>query len=212
MFDPRALISILTCCCMWHPIWSVEPKPVAPLMNASSLSDVVLKTSTYQDYKIGGALNSRKVMLLIFPGGWDVYSVHALKVLRNVEASLAQQEIQIIAVCMDSPLEIKGLLENHDIPFVIASDTQNIVARKLDALTPLDDARESQLRSAGIDVRESSGEAGQVGGEIPLLRLCVFDQQGTLVASWTSTDADTLISADTVLEMAARLNVLPPES
>lgn len=174
--------------------------------NASALEDVVLKTSTYQDYKLGRAVHLRKVALLVFPGAWDPYSIHALKILRNMEPSLADLDVQIIGVTMDSPLKVQKLLEAHDIPFVIASDPENIVARLLGTIEIIDEKQKEKLRHAGVDF--TSGDTSH-DIALPVLQLSFFLEDGSLRGLWTASSEEALISSDKVKELATQLNVPP---
>ncbi|MBX2825216.1 MAG: peroxiredoxin family protein [Gammaproteobacteria bacterium] len=169
-------------------------------MSVALLETVTLQTSSYQEYKLGRALMRRKATLLIFPGAWDPYSVHALKVLRNVESELAAMDVQIIAVTADSPLKIKELLDEHDIPFVVASDPELQVAQRFGMTETVDNARRAQLKPAGVDEVQM----------LPTLNLLFFREDGVLEYHWRPNEAELLISQERVKEMAAHLHMPPP--
>jgi len=173
----------------------------AQKLSISKLESIVLKTSSYQDYKIDRALLRRKALLLIIPGAWDPYSIHVLKVLRNVDAELAAMGVQVIAVSADSPVRIKNLQDEHDIPFVVASDPELQVARSFDMLQSIDSKRKSQLKSIGV------GEVEQLA----ILNLLFFREDGGLENHWESTEMQRIISQEQVKKMAAHLNALPSE-
>ncbi|MEM6885173.1 MAG: redoxin domain-containing protein [Verrucomicrobiota bacterium] len=170
-------------------------------LHVSSLEGLVLKTSTYQDYKIGRALIRRKAVLLTFPGTWDPYSIHALKVMRNVEVELADMDVQIIAVTTDTPLKIKELLDEHNIPFVVASDLENRVAQSLGLVETLDEARLEQLKTTRAVIPEH--------GTLALLNILFFRADGELESRWAPTQDGALITQEEVREMAAHLHMPP---
>lgn len=167
-------------------------------ISVSALQDIVVQNSSYQDYRIGRALLSRKAALLTFPGVWDPYSIHSLKVLRNVEARLSEMNIQIIAVTIDSPLKVGDLLEKYEIPFVVVSDPENQVARKLGAIEEIGDTLESQLKGAGVSMQGQQSY-------LPALKLFLFGQDGILQQHWKPTPEDLLLNQERVLDMAIRL-------
>ena len=186
---------------LWaDPLVSPDPEPF-PLLGVSKLESVVVKTSSYQDYKIDRALIRRKAILLVFPGSWDPYSIHVLKVLRNVDAELAAMDVQVIAVSADSPIQIKSLLDEHDIPFVVASDPQLQVATRLNMVETVDAARREKFKRIG------AGEVEQVS----TLNLLFFREDGEVDSHWHPTESELLISQEQVKKMAAHLHVLPSE-
>jgi len=186
-------------------LWAVIPNSYGEdspkSLKVSSLDSIILKTSSYQDYKIGRALMRRKTVLFIFPGSWDPYSNHVLKVLRNLEADLAADNVQVIAVTTDSPLRIKNLQDKHDIPFVVASDPELWVARQFKMTESVAPARLEHLKQAG---------AGEFK-VLPTLNLLFFREDGELGGQWHPTEQDLIISQERVKEMAAHLHVPPTE-
>jgi len=175
-------------------------------VGSSILKEVVVKTPTYQDYYIGRALGSRKAALLIFPGTWDPYSIHSLKVLRNIEADLADLDVQIFAVTSSSPLMLQKLLETHEIPFLVTSDQENKVARLLGATEFLSSRKVDQLKKVGIGIYLDR-ESGKP--EAASLRLYLFRNDGLLLEGWEPSIGNGLISADEIIKMAAQLDAPP---
>lgn len=179
--------------------WAVSASEKQQSFRVDMLDSAVLKTSTYQDYHISRALKRRKAALLIFPGAWDPYSIHALKVLRNVEAELAAMDVQVIAVTADSPVKIKELLDEHDIPFVVASDPALLVADRFGMIEKVHSSRLKQLQHAGV------GEVKRLS----TLNLLFFREDGKMESLWRPGEDDLLISQQQVKDMAAELHVLP---
>lgn len=170
-------------------------------LDVRHLEGVILKNSTYQDYNLGRAVQRRKVILVVYPGYWDPYSVHTLKVLRNLDTELAGMNIQVIAVSMDSPVNVKKVIDDHKLPFVVISDPDSVAAKRLDATEPFTLEKKEKLQQAGISL--GSGVSPSV---LPKLHLFIFREDGSLAQRWYPETEKVLISADEIKDMVQELS------
>jgi hypothetical protein len=162
---------------------------------------VVLKTPGFQDYDLGRALQRRLALLVIFPGGWDPHSIHALKVLRNYEPELADRDFQVLVVGPDRSRWMQELLEEHQLPFVLLSDPSHEVGRLLGIMEPIPEDRKKRMEEAGIDLVRRTGSAQE---SLPALSFCFFGSDGEMHYLWQPDVPGEVVTAEAIRERAIK--------
>lgn len=170
-------------------------------VTAEDFSGIVLKTPGFQDYQLGRALKRRLALLVVFPGGWDPHSIHALKVLRNHGPDLVDRDFQILIVGPDRSRWMQELLDEHQLPFVLLSDPGHQVGRLLGIMETIPEDRKKRMEEAGIDLIQRTGS---VQASLPKLSFCFFGSDGTLHFLWQPKVPGEVVTAEPIRERAIK--------
>ncbi|MEM6820407.1 MAG: redoxin domain-containing protein [Verrucomicrobiota bacterium] len=168
-------------------------------IQAKDFSGIKLKTATLEDYNLGRAVMRRNVVLIIYPGGWNPYGIHGLKMLRNSEQELNKFEFQTIAVTPDLSRGIRETLDKHQLPFVLLSDPEHQVARILKCLEPLTEDKKHKLKESGIDL---ISRTGRIQSEIPRVTFCFIGADGGVHRLWLLEDDTEIPNQEKLIEWA----------
>ncbi|MGF1678442.1 MAG: redoxin domain-containing protein [Candidatus Methylacidiphilales bacterium] len=171
-------------------------------LSETTFSGIVLHTVSKQEFDFFRATRRKKVALLLYPGDWDPYSVHALKVLRNSESVLMEWDYLVVVISPDRPEVQRRLYERMALPFVQLYDPEHQVARALGLMADLSSDRAAKLSSAGIDLLERTG---RVQGSLPQLSLTLIHRDGIRFERWRPSEKGLLLDTEWITRNASPL-------
>lgn len=140
---------------------------------------------TLGEKKVSEWLKSGPLVVTFYRGGWCPYCVSQLKELDTALSQLKEKKANLVAISPETPGEVRKTQKKNDLDFVLLSDKDNALARKLDLVFKVEDDVEEEYRGFGINLEKSQGNRKN---ELPVPATFVVGTDGKI--KYVFADAD----------------------
>lgn len=163
----------------------VRPADVEPLAVGEQVPEVSVRNSNGEPVELRSLLGEGKLVIVFYRGGWCPYCNSHLADLKKIEPQISAKGARLIGICMDRPELIARYEAEHPLPFPLYSDGAADAIRAFRVAYRVTDDEVERLRSAGIDLIESSGHAHKL---LPAPAVFIASKEGRLVYTFHSAD------------------------
>lgn len=164
---------------------------VRPILVGTELPAAAVQTLDGEATDLRKVLDGKPAVLVFYRGGWCPFCVLQLSSLRHLEAGLAKQGVQIVAVSPDAPAALKATLEAEPLGYTLISDADANAIQALRIAFKVDDKTLEAYKGYGIDLEQASG--GRVHHALPVPSVFVVDANGVVQFSYVNPDYRTRV-------------------
>jgi peroxiredoxin len=174
-----------------------EPEATAPEAAASAeqinaigvgetIPPVTVQTVGGQPFDLRQAVAAKPAVLVFYRGGWCMFCNRHLAELGQLQPQLTELGYQILAISPDRPEELARSVDQHQLTYVLLSDSSMSAARAFGLAFRMEEALvETYKNDYGIDLEAASGQAHH---ELPVPAAFVIDRSG--IIRYASVNAD----------------------
>lgn len=132
-----------------------------------------LPNAVGNNIKLGDILQTQKVVLIFYRGGWCPFCNLWLREFQNLLPDFEKANAIMVAVSPQVPDKSLSTEEKLDLKFQVLSDIGNKIARKYVGILKYEGSSKKALENVGVDLSEHNNDET---GEVPIPAVFVIGQ------------------------------------
>lgn len=155
------------------------------------LPNIALPNAKGENVRLYDLLESQKVVIIFYRGGWCPYCNLELKAFQKSLPDFKAKGAQLIAISPELPDHAVTTSEKNELSFQVLSDVNNELAKQMHLLYPLPDEIVSLYLKFGINLETSQGN---LANSLPIAATYIVEQDGKI--SYAFLEEDYKLRAD----------------
>ncbi|MDH7603699.1 MAG: peroxiredoxin-like family protein [Melioribacter sp.] len=176
---------------------------ICPIKIGAEIPSAIIKTIEGKEVDIKEVIKRQKSIVIFYRGGWCPYCNMHFSELQKVEDDLLKLGYKIIAVCMDSPENLRATLDKYNMKYELYSDSKANAVKEFGIAFKVDDDYLNKLKSYGMDLEASSGETHHI---LPVPSVFIIDDKGVIQFEYVNPDYKVRLKGNILLEIAREFN------
>jgi peroxiredoxin len=173
---------------------------VTPLLNGQTLPDAKLMDTSGNSVSLQQLTDGKATLIIFYRGGWCPYCSRQLAELKDVEAALVAQGIQLLAISPDSPERLQQTQLKTETPIKLLSDPQMEAIRNFGLGFYLDDKTADRYRGKlGVEFVSLKNESKVA---LPVPAVYLVNSDGLIVFNYVNPNFKVRVSANLLLSAA----------
>ena len=192
--------ALLLWCCLSFSLKAqdvaAKATDVSPLLIGEKAPDLTVKTSEGNQVKLLTILTERPAVLIFYRGSWCPYCNTHLAELQGIEDKILELGYQIIAISPDSPDNIQGSIDKHNLKYKLLSDDDVNVAKHFGIAFTVPESSKGRLAKASDGINS---------GMLPVPSVFVLNKEGEILFEYINPDYKRRITASLLLSVLTSL-------
>ena len=173
--------------------------PNTPLKVGAPIPDVTLRTADDTAVSLRKLVSEKPTVLIFYRGGWCPYCNRHLHALAGIEQDLVAAGVQLIAISMDQPSQLKATPDREQLPYRLLSDSDATAVKAFGLAFTVDDATIEKYKTYKIDLEAASGQSHHI---LPHPAVYIAGTNGVIRFAYFNPDYKIRLEPAKVLEAA----------
>ncbi len=143
-------------------------------------------------------LEKGKVVISFYRGGWCPYCNMELRALQEILPEIKDIKASLVAISPETPDNSLTTSEKNELKFIVLSDIDNHVARKIGLIFQMPEDLREVYHSFNLDVPKHNGNFDY---ELPMPATYVVDKDRTIIYAFVSEDYTERANPSEILKM-----------
>jgi len=177
---------------------------INPLKVGATIPNARLQTVAGDKVGLKNLVKEKPALIIFYRGGWCPYCNSHLGALGSIESKLDDLGFRIIAISPDKPKKLAKGKKEHNLTYMLLSDSSMKAAKKFGLAFRVDDQTFKKYKEEyGIDLEEHSGEDHHL---LPVPAAFLVSTSGKILFAHSDPDYKARVDLDRLLSEAGRFS------
>lgn len=173
-----------------------KPEDISPLLISEKIPEASLLAPDGSKHALADIIKDKPTVILFYRGGWCPFCNSHLGDIHSVESEIPELGYQLIAISPDSPENLQGSVEKHELNYSLYSDASGELIKEMGIAY--------QAPEKYVDfLKKSSGGANE--GFLPVPSVFVVNTKGEIVFQYINPNYKVRISSGLLLAILKNL-------
>lgn len=168
------------------------------LQEGDQMVDFELLDAIGNTVSLSQLLEKGKVVISFYRGGWCPYCNMELRALQEILPEIKDIKASLVAISPETPDNSLTTSEKNELKFIVLSDIDNHVARKIGLVFQMPEDLREVYHSFNLDVPKHNGNFDY---ELPMPATYVVDKDRTIIYAFVSEDYTERANPSEILKM-----------